>query len=117
MIKKKRGKFLGKFQSGKRKRECHKIFPFAGKGKGINVGRIKNSKMGSPKGKLKTSILKKNSTGFNRKFCYFRRSTNVSVRKETAWEKKLRVLDKRAVLCCVVCGSTTSRTVEAVAEC
>ena len=59
MIKKKRGKFLGKFQSGKRKRECHKIFPFAGKGKGINVGRIKNSKMGSPKGKLKPQSLKK----------------------------------------------------------
>ena len=116
-IKEKEGEISGKVSKRKKGKECHKIFPFAGKGKGINVGRIKNSKMGSPKGKLKTSILKKNSTGFNRKICYFRRSTNVSVRKETAWEKKLRVLDKRAVLCCVVCGSTTSRKVEAVAEC
>ena len=57
--KEKEGEISGKVSKRKKGKECHKIFPFAGKGKGINVGRIKNSKMGSPKGKLKPQSLKK----------------------------------------------------------
>lgn len=71
MIKEKEGEISGKVSKQKKgeERESHKIFAFAGKGKGINVDRIKNSKMGSPaKGKLKPQSLKKTQPVLTDKF-------------------------------------------------